>query len=76
MEFSVSLGFLSAACLNLRTGSGDVPSRSPQATAGVVVAALLSLGLGAGSAALSRHQRSASPEAIQSAHFELEALKI
>ena len=75
VEFSVSLGFLSAACLNLRTGSGDGTRRRPRATAQVVFAALLSLGLGAGSAALSRHQRSASPEAIQSAHFELEALK-
>ena len=75
VEFSVALGFLSAACLSAREGFSDPPARSPQATTLVIVAALLSLGLGSGSAALSRLQRGASPEAIQSAHFELEALK-
>jgi len=75
VEFSVALGFLFAACLSLRTEFSAPPAWSRRPTALVVLAALISLSLGSGSAALSRLQRSASPEAIQSAQFELEALK-
>ena len=76
VELAVGLGFLFPAVVAARE-LGAAPARpriAAQALA-VALAGALTLGLGVGNAAVSRTQRSASPEALEQTRQELEALR-
>jgi len=76
VELMLGLGFLFVALERSRefASAPALPRPGGQALA-MVIAGTLSLGLGMAQASVSRFQRGASPEAIENARQELEALK-
>ncbi len=75
VELTVGFGFLCAGSLRAREFA-EAPGPSVwRQTVLVLVLAGVTLGLGVASAAVSRFQRRASPEALRAAEIELDALK-